>query len=740
MIRFLLLVCFSLGLGLGATNLAGAGQRSLSAIVADLKKGDKEKLQALQELEALGDKASSAAAAVVDVLQTPSDDVRLQATLALGKIGKSAVEPLTRALSSKDDGVRFYAVWALAFVGPPAKSADQAIAERLRGDASAEVRRKAAYALGRINADPDSVVADLIGALNDASEEVRQAASESLPKMGPAAVTPLRKALQDPSEKMRDTAARTLGALGAAAEPAIPELKALLLDPEKKTADAAADALAGIGKAALPALTAGAASDSLGVRSLALRSLHKIGVPAVTTLVDLLGAKHVDVRQQVAAVLGSMQVNDKVVVIGLGFALKDPDAQVRRNALQSLQQMGTGAKLAEPYISAAIVDIDPQVRLQAFHALSNLGVDPRPGLKKALSHKDAAVRITTAALMTALNLEIELAQPALVEGLKEKDGALKMQAAYALAQRGLQADVVLPIFIAGLGSEVASVRRQAAEAIARYGAAASKATPDLLAALDDADGSVRSQALQTLRHVGADPNALFPAMVKLLRKKEDPLHGQAAQVLFQIGPGAVGKITALLKEEEAPAIRLTCLQTLAMIGPPAKEAVPELTKALADPAPQARMAAARALGNIGPGAKSAVDALQKAEKDADANVQRIAQAALAQIRADQNLKMFQVQGILTAADPRDPVRQGSFHVVHTFPMKAGQTYTINLTSPWDNFLRLENPQGQNVAMDDDSGGNLNARIIYQAPQDGWYRIIVTTFAAGATGSYTLNVR
>jgi len=81
-----------------------------------------------------------------------------------------------------------------------------------------------------------------------------------------------------------------------------------------------------------------------------------------------------------------------------------------------------------------------------------------------------------------------------------------------------------------------------------------------------------------------------------------------------------------------------------------------------------------------------------------------------------------------------------YHVVHTYKMKEGQTYTIDLISPWDNFLRLENAKGEQLAQDDDSGGNLNARITFPAPADGWYRIIVTSYAPRASGAYTLKVR
>ena len=451
---------------------------------------------------------------------------------------------------------------------------------------------------------------------------------------------------------------------------------------------------------------------------------------------NLLADQNKELRRRAAGILGAMQIHDKMVVIGLGYALKDKDFQVRRSALQALRSFGTGAKLAEPYVSALLVDLDPQLRLEAFQTLQGLGVDPRPSLKKALSHPDPAIRIPIASLMVQLKVEVDLAEPVLLQGLKEKNGALKMLAALSLAQRGLQAEVVLPNFIDGLKNEEASVRRQAAEAIARYGPKGRQAEANLMAALDDPDDRDHLKARQALRKV-ADAKTLMPAMIKILKQKDARLHRQAAQVIFQVGPEAVGFIVAVLKQEDAPALRLVCLQTLAMVGPRAKEAVPELIKALKDPAPRARMNAARALGNIGPDAKEARTALAQAEKDADDNVQKIARAALAQINADPNQKIFEVQGVLTPGDPFDRVRTGAFHVVHTFPMKAGKTYTINLNSPWDNFLRLEDPQGQQVAFDDDSGGNLNARIIYLAPTDGWYRIIVTSFGNGVSGNYRL---
>ena len=387
------------------------------------------------------------------------------------------------------------------------------------------------------------------------------------------------------------------------------------------------------------------------------------------------------------------------------------------------------------------------MRLQAFHVLQNLGVDARPGLKKALESTDPSIRINTASLMMTLNLEPALAEPVLVDALKTGNTALKTQAAYTLAKRGMGADVVVPIFLEGLKDKGAGIRRQSAEALASYGARAREAAPILTALLDDADDSVRSQAFATLSVIGVEPKDLFAAASKILRTRNDKLNAAAAAMFRKLGPTMLPEVLATLRGDDAKSddgagLRLVCLQTLTMSGPGAKDALADLTKSLRDPSPKVRLTAARALGNLGPDAKNAVDALTALQNDPDASVKAIARAAVAQIAAVPGAD-FEVQGVLTADDPFDAVRPNCHHVIHGFPMKAGKTYTIDLisTNVFDNFLRLENDEGGQLAADDDSGGNLNARITnFQPPRDGWYRIIVTTFAPNTAGAYTLKVR
>jgi thiol-disulfide isomerase/thioredoxin len=103
-------------------------------------------------------------------------------------------------------------------------------------------------------------------------------------------------------------------------------------------------------------------------------------------------------------------------------------------------------------------------------------------------------------------------------------------------------------------------------------------------------------------------------------------------------------------------------------------------------------------------------------------------------------KDFQFAGKLTKDDPKDEARAGPSQS-HVVTMKAGKVYTIDMVSTeFDSYLRLLDGKGNQLAEDDDSGGNLNARIIFTCPQDGQYKIVCTSFGATAGGSYTLTVK
>jgi WD40 repeat protein len=96
-------------------------------------------------------------------------------------------------------------------------------------------------------------------------------------------------------------------------------------------------------------------------------------------------------------------------------------------------------------------------------------------------------------------------------------------------------------------------------------------------------------------------------------------------------------------------------------------------------------------------------------------------------------------GELTDDDPVDRARNKNA-VSKRFPveLRVGKSYVIDMKSTVvDSYLRLEDDNGVQVAFDDDSGGHLDARIVYRCKRSGTYTIIATTFDR-KTGPFSLS--
>ncbi len=83
---------------------------------------------------------------------------------------------------------------------------------------------------------------------------------------------------------------------------------------------------------------------------------------------------------------------------------------------------------------------------------------------------------------------------------------------------------------------------------------------------------------------------------------------------------------------------------------------------------------------------------------------------------------------------------GDLVTTYTFQGEAGQVVDITLTSEaFDAYLSLIGPDGRELIIDDDSAGNLNARIsLFELPANGTYTISVESYD-GATGDYVLTL-
>src|SRR5262249_11927645 len=90
--------------------------------------------------------------------------------------------------------------------------------------------------------------------------------------------------------------------------------------------------------------------------------------------------------------------------------------------------------------------------------------------------------------------------------------------------------------------------------------------------------------------------------------------------------------------------------------------------------------------------------------------------------------ILRAAGSLTAKDPASKYRKGAFMKAHEVKLSAGVEYVIELKSiAFNTYLYVEDAAGKKLAEDNDSGSDLNARIVFRPPSDGTYRILATSF-------------
>jgi HEAT repeat protein len=285
-------------------------------------------LPVLQEGDDRAKEAAVNAFAVIGAPAVPeltkalaNNDRRQQAAIALGKIRGPGIAPLLVAERSKDRGLRGIAIKVLGDVRE--RRAVPAAIEALRYP---DLRRTAIIALGLI-ADP-TAAPHVIPYLKDAN--LRIDAATALGSMGDVrAVGPLLTELRDPERQFHDRAVWALQRIG---RPAVPQLTAALKsdsvyvrraaaeglrfdeapdsiaalvaalhDADVKVRVAAASALGWSGNAAaVQPLIATLDDADWRVADAAVGALADVGLPAIESLISLLGSEQV-IKQEFAS-------------------------------------------------------------------------------------------------------------------------------------------------------------------------------------------------------------------------------------------------------------------------------------------------------------------------------------------------------------------------------------------------------------------------------------------------------
>ncbi len=299
-------------------------------------------------------------------------------------------------------------------------------------------------------------------------------------------------------------------------------------------------------------------------------------------------------------------------------ALKSADLQDRNAAAIMLMRMKPLPAVAIPALVEALSTPDPQNRFQfsVFDALGDGGAAAVPFLAQ-LAHSDDPMRQRVAfQALGRIGLHEPAAWPILINGLKSA-GADAAQS--ALANIGAP---IVPLLRKSLEDPDPRIRAGAAAALVSMASVTrmigklpplslpptlafaalsvlETAKPDLTEALHDPNSNVRSQAAVALASIDPADTRTLPVLVALIGSSD-------------------------------PALRITALRTLQLMGSAAKEAIPPVERALqSDPDPGTRGQAARTLAEIA-GTRACPTLARAAANDKSAAVRGGMMAAMAQ--------------------------------------------------------------------------------------------------------------
>jgi len=290
------------------------------------------------------------------------------------------------------------------------------------------------------------------------------------------------------------------------------------------------------------------------------------------------------------------------------------------------------------------------------------------GLIEQLKDKTPKVRVKAAEELANKGRDAQAAVPTLIALLKEPDPSQTVHPALyrAIERLGLD-ESLLPSLLADLKAKDWAVAERADRLLAMMGG---PAVDSVLAAMKDTDALVRRHAIRAVFHMREPPDKVIPALMERLRDPVAENRMETGSSLGRLGPRAAPAVGALVQEVQAK--NVMAAWALGRIGPLAKEGIPALRVALADPVtatPVVRFdpsdagkrvpgqlslaeASAEALGLIGADAAPAAPELIRALRDARPFVRRNAATALGHVQPE-NVKATAsaLAAILSDADP-----------------------------------------------------------------------------------------
>ncbi len=521
---------------------------------------------------------------------------------ALAALGEGAVPSLVAKLD-EDPVDRRLAVEVLSEMGPSARAAAPALA-RLGETAALETIGPAAFP-------------DLVALLDHEDPAVRDGAARALAGFGPAAATAVEALVRAMTRATRglDECSYPAAALAAIGGPGHRRLADFLQAERPWLATDAANALALAGPAALPYARQILASVSRpDVRALEHSSVRydlwdHLGPGALPALLE--GLCVPETREKAALALrflpsvGTVDGDSSAIGGRLLRALRtETDAGAGDSLRQGIEACAARSPDTVEMLARAAMDRREPMHLRVV-AVVVLGGLPSavPSAAEAcqsiLADRGGPLDLRRAAAAALPGvLEPNGAARALASVLDEAPLELRVSALQALASLpSASAREALPEAARRLADAEASVRQAATAFLGSLGPEAGPAAADLAAQLDGPDECVES-ALSALERIGPAASAAMPRLLAFLDRGIES--AVAVERLERDGGGGdpdawMGYQTHLKRVGRGD----RAVRVLARIGPPAREALPSIARALAHGILENY--ASEALEAIGPG-------------------------------------------------------------------------------------------------------------------------------------------
>jgi HEAT repeat protein len=492
------------------SRLPGTPKSMLPALILKLKdKNPYVRAYALMALGNLGEFAKPAIPSLSPLRQDDNEQVRPVATALLNYLSQSS----ERVYPWSD--FSFAPIISRPTFGAPAAKSDPAkpvrpISQVIQALQDAEEDQAVSDAIAELSRIGKPAIPALLPLLNNPYQTIRIRATNGLSRIGQSAIPSLLPLLKQPNSNLRKMAVLSLSNMEKSAKTNLPVLIPLLQDPDPTVQSIAEEGVRGLIYSA-PGMSE---VEANGDRSW-LRSLFK----------PLLKNKNAKLRAISVFAIGrsatrDFKDGDPVVVPDLIPMLKDPDINVRSEALKEIRTIGKPAAAAIPHIIPLLKEPSqrkpgewisevPEIRVEALSTLSQIGKFDKSALPDVLPFlKDPSSGAQNYALDIIANMgqDAESAIPDLLLLLKQTDKPeIPGIIGRILDSLGEPGKVALPVWISLLQDSRGYKRSSAASVLGKIGASAKSAIPNLIPLLKDPDENVRSAAAAALKKLDYKP-------------------------------------------------------------------------------------------------------------------------------------------------------------------------------------------------------------------------------------------